>query len=432
MRLFQNKRNQIDKKTKTRKGATSMIVTIFTIILFSIITLGFTRLILSEVNQTTNSNLSKSAYDSALAGVEDAKVALLQYHDCLNKGFTISSGNRCGQIIAAMQDGVRKQDCSTVSNVLNRTTDDQHGVTIQEVKDSSQDGGSAASKLQAYTCVTIQEDLADYRSTLRSDTRTRIVPLRSDQIKDLKYINIKWYSDANYTSQRRSGNRLSWDIDDYYLPSGQHSMTPPLITAAFFQSDRDFNLGEFNIASSENSTNRAMLFFKPTYSDKWKTEFTATEVAETFDKNNNHLFPVYCHEGSFFCSATFEVPNTYRNTNDRNPATTFLLLSIPYGAPETDFSISLYNSKRESINFTGVQARVDSTGRANDLYRRVESRVELVDTYFPYPEFSIQLNDDKNNTTKKSFYTTINCWTATDGTQDTCPNFKEDSGYSRL
>ena len=177
----------------TKKGATSMIVTVFTIILFSIITLAFTRLILSEVNQTTNSNLSKSAYDSALAGVEDAKVALLKYHDCLNKGHTINSGNPCSKIIAAMQDGVRRQDCSTVSNVLGRTIDEQHGVTIQEVKDSSQDGGSAASKLQAYTCVTIQEDLADYRSTLSSDTRTRIVPLRTDQIQNLKYINIKWF-----------------------------------------------------------------------------------------------------------------------------------------------------------------------------------------------------------------------------------------------
>lgn len=417
---------------KTRKGATSMIVTMFTIILFSIITLGFTRLILSEVNQTTNTNLSKSAYDSALAGIEDAKVALLKYHDCLNKGFTASSGDKCGKIISAMQDGIRKQDCSTVSNVLGRTIDDQHGVTIQEVKDSSQDGGSAASKLQAYTCVTLQEDLADYRSTLSSDTRTRIVPLRSDQIQDLKYVTIKWFSDTNYLALLRSGGHLSWDNSDYYLPSGQHSMAPPFISAAFFQSDRNFNLGEFNIASSENSTNRAMLFLKPTDSVKYATEFSAKDVAETFDKNNNHLFPVYCQEGTFFCSVTFEVPNTYRNSTDRNPATTFLLLNLPYGAPETDFSVSLYNSKRESINFTGVQARVDSTGRANDLYRRVESRVELVDTYFPYPEFTIQLNDDKNSSTRKTFYTTINCWTVTDGTKDTCPDFKESSGYSRF
>ena len=429
MRFFSKKTPQTIPKT--RKGATSMIVTIFTIILFSIITLGFTRLILSEVLQTTNSNLSKSAYDSALAGVEDAKVALLKYHDCLNKGYTASSGNQCGRIIAAMQDGIRKQDCSTVSNVLGRTTDDQHGVTIQEVKDSSQDGGSAASKLQAYTCVTLQEDLADYRSTLSSDTRTRIVPLRTDQIQDLKYVNIKWFSDTNYTAQRRSGGNIVWDNNDGLLPSGQHSMVPPLISTAFFQSDRNFNLGEFNIASSENSTNRAMLFFKPVNS-KGRNDFSANEVSDTFDKNSNHLFEVTCQEGAFFCSATFEVPNTYRGSTDRNPATTFLLLSIPYGAPETDFSVSLYNSKRESINFTGVQARVDSTGRANDLYRRVESRVELVDTYFPYPEFAIQLNDDKNNTTRKTFYTTIDCWTATDGTQDTCPNFNEHSGYSRF
>ena len=418
MKLFFKHKNQ-NHGTKTKKGATSMIVTVFTIILFSIITLAFTRLILSEVNQTTNTNLSKSAYDSALAGVEDAKIALLKYHDCLNKGYTINSGNTCSKIIAAMQDGVRRQDCSTVSNVLGRTIDEQHGVTIQEVKNSSHDGGSAASKLQA--------DLADYRSTLSSDTRTRIVPLRTDQIKDLKYINIKWFSDTNYITQQRSGSAIKWDRNDGLLPSGQHSMSPP-----FFQSDRNFNLGEFNIASSENSTNRAMLFLKPTNDGKGRNDFSATEVAETFDKSGNHLFTVNCQESSFFCSATFEVPNTYRGSTDRNPATTFLLLTLPYGAPETDFSVSLYNSKHESINFTGVQARVDSTGRANDLYRRVESRVELVDTYFPYPEFAIQLNDDKNNTTKKTFYTTIDCWAAIDGTMDQCSNYNESSSYSRF
>ena len=209
-------------------------------------------------------------------------------------------------------------------------------------------------------------------------------------------------------------------------------MSPPLISAAFFQSDRNFNLGEFNIASSENSTNRAMLFLKPTNDSKGRNDFSATEVSETFDKNGNHLFIVNCQEGSFFCSATFEVPNTYRGSTDRNPATTFLLLTLPYGAPETDFSVSLYDSKRQSINFTGVQARVDSTGRANDLYRRVESRVELVDTYFPYPEFAIQLNDDKNSKTRKSFYTTVNCWTAVDGTMDQCENYNESSSYSRF
>ena len=120
MRFF-SKREHL-KKPNLKKGATSIIATVFTIILFSIITIGFTRLILSEVLQTTNTSLSKSAYDSALAGVEDAKIALLKYHDCLNKGYNATSPGECGRIISFMQDGIRKQDCSTVANVLSRTT----------------------------------------------------------------------------------------------------------------------------------------------------------------------------------------------------------------------------------------------------------------------------------------------------------------------
>ena len=62
----------------TKRGSTSIIVTIFAMLLFSIIVVGFVRLTLSEAGQTSKSDLSKSAYDSALAGVEDAKVALLK------------------------------------------------------------------------------------------------------------------------------------------------------------------------------------------------------------------------------------------------------------------------------------------------------------------------------------------------------------------
>ena len=58
---------------KERKGAASLYVVIFATILFGVITLSFIRIILSESSQTSNDDLSQSAYDSALAGVEDAK-----------------------------------------------------------------------------------------------------------------------------------------------------------------------------------------------------------------------------------------------------------------------------------------------------------------------------------------------------------------------
>ena len=70
----------------TQEGAASIFIVIFTTILLSIITLSFVRIMVSESNLTINYNLSQSAYDSALAGIEDAKVALLRYHECISKG----------------------------------------------------------------------------------------------------------------------------------------------------------------------------------------------------------------------------------------------------------------------------------------------------------------------------------------------------------
>ena len=411
----------------TKRGSTSIIVTIFAMLLFSIIVVGFVRLTLSEAGQTSNSDLSKSAYDSALAGVEDAKVALLKYHECLNRYQEGGSDTNCKEIIEAMQNGIKNQDCNTVANVLSRTTDEQRGVTIQEVKNKNLDQGRGADMMQAYTCVTLQEDLSDYRSSLSSENRLRIVPIRSDKIKELKYVNIKWFSDTNYAKLLSNGHQLSWS-ENASLPSGQYSLVPPLINASFYQADKNFKISDLITASGDNSTDQGTMYLRP--SKNGTNEIRASEVSRTFDKHKNELFYVKCQEGNFFCSLTFEVPNTFHNSNDRNTGATFLVLSLPYGAPDTDFAISLYDAKRNPIDFTGVQAKVDSTGRANTLYRRIEARVELIDNYFPYPEFAVQLNDDKNNVTRKTFYTTKNCWYMEDGDKDTCPDYLENDDYA--
>ena len=65
------------KQTIVKKGAAAIYVVIFTATLLSIIALSFVRLMLSEMSRTTNYSLSQSALNSALAGIEDAKIVLL-------------------------------------------------------------------------------------------------------------------------------------------------------------------------------------------------------------------------------------------------------------------------------------------------------------------------------------------------------------------
>ena len=63
------------KKIKNKKGAASFYIVAFSTLIMVIIAASFAAIIISEVTRTSNDDLAQSAYDSALAGVEDAKLA---------------------------------------------------------------------------------------------------------------------------------------------------------------------------------------------------------------------------------------------------------------------------------------------------------------------------------------------------------------------
>ena len=429
---------------KTKKGGASMFIVMFTVIVLSIITLSFTRLIISEATKTSNTDLSQSAYDSALAGVEDAKVALLRYHACLDQGKrkgSATSADECERLIYFMQEGIANQDCSTVERVLNREQSaENHSVVVQETQTSGE-GGNNANMLQAYTCVTIQEDLKDYRTTLSSTSRLRIIPIRSAKIDQIDKINISWFSGVNYNTVKKGGGDKTFCSSEEWSdkiiklnPKGGckgKDQAPPMLTVRLIQTDEYFNLSELSASYSADRTDTGQLYFVPS-NTAGDTSVQAADWGKSADKAENKTKRVRCAtSGDFWCSVDMPLPSTFKGSTSRSDANTYLLVSIPYGVPETDLSVSVYAGGGIQ-DFTGVQARVDSTGRANDLYRRIETRVELVDTYFAYPEFEITMSGSPSKPLEKTFHATFNCWGADNGgAKWGCKDTVEDSDYSQ-
>lgn len=421
--------------TAKKQGGASIFIVVFTIIILSIIVLGFTRLTISETTKTTNTDLSQSAYDSALAGVEDAKIALLKYHKCLDDGYKANkSGGECEKIIYYMQEGIRTNDCSTIQKVLGRYREDEdHSVIVQETQDSFSKGNNA-SMLQAYTCVTIQEELSDYRTTLTSSSRLRIIPLRSSEGKPIEELKLKWFSPINLRTVH--GQTSHYCVDHLYS-FGQCSggeQAPTTLIVRLIQTDATFNLSELSASSSSNSTDTGSLMLIPSLNNGGNaTSIEANKWGESANKGENNPIRVNCKTNQdWFCTANIELPKTFNGRDEKHAANSYLLVSIPYGSPETDISLSTFTDDQGISKFTGVQARIDSTGRANDLYRRVETRLELVDTYYPYPEFEINITSGSDYVLKKTFYITLNCWGADNGYAFRCDNNHENDSFAEL
>ena len=97
--------------------------------------------------------------------------------------------------------------------------------------------------------------------------------------------------------------------------------------------------------------------------------------------------PVSCSgnisAGGYACRAELTLPDPIGG----NRVAAFLRLTSLYN--KANFRVSLFQDAT-LVKFNGVQPEIDSTGRAGDLFRRVQSRVEFSDPNFPYPSAAVQ------------------------------------------
>lgn len=347
------------KNTTRQKGAVSLFIVIFTALLITTITISFMQIMMKDQRQALSSDLSESAYDSAVAGVEDAKRALLLEQDCIG-----DTSPRCNDIRAAIASG----ECTTLSSIASHLG----GTAAVDGETRIRQSVGDEQLEQAYTCVKITADTGDFLGSFDSASAATLIPLRSTG--DFDTVVISW-------NQSESGGAID-------LPTAGDSGLPPIDEEEWPQ-DRPALLraqlingsghGSFELAQLDTSGYSNTLFLHPSRAGSGSIDFA---LDGRRGSNNYEAQPARCRatvsSGEYACEVELSTTAPITAANSRM---VFLGLAALYNP--TNYRIQLKNGD-DIVRFDGVQPEVDSTGRANDLFRRVVSRVELGNT-FRYP-----------------------------------------------
>jgi Tfp pilus assembly protein PilX len=356
-------------------GAVSLFLVVFAMLLITIVTLSFLRIMISDQQQSSLNDLSQSAYDSSLAGVEDAKRALIYYQTSCSNGDTSCSTQKADIDSLTCNVGLKK----VVTVIANKEV---------PVAQSQSSGDSSLN--QAYTCVKMKLETADYLGTVQANT-SKLIPLKSTGT--FKTVTVEWYmsTDLGTTGTAVSLVPNSAVSKPLYLQTNWPSNRPSLMRTQLMQFGSNFSLDSFDAANSNlTNSNANTLFLYPTSAPVGAVPpitDTSTFTSDVRQTPTGAPKPVKCASnlsgGGYACTVTITMPQAVGQTDDTRNA--YLRLTPLYNA--THFRVTL----GDGALFDGVQPSIDSTGRANQQYRRVESRVDLVDTSFPFPEAAVDL-----------------------------------------
>jgi hypothetical protein len=353
-----------------QSGAVSLFAVIFGAMLLTIVTIGFMRLMLMDQRQASDNDLSQSAYDAALAGIEDAK-----------------------RVVRAAQTG-NMQAAGVLSGPINCNMIAASGVAGGSASGETviQTGSGAGKKFdQAYTCVKIAMQSQDFIYKAIED-KSQLISLRA--VSSFNKIIIEWYR-RDDESNLNAANAVNTEISTTgELPTKDkwNSNTPPLVRAQVISPGSTFNLATLD-------TTGVTSFLRPNVLRSDVVSQSGTVVsgkssdrprATDGNEHNNGTNIISCSKtfrfsGEYSCKAVIDV--------DEVPAgseSVFLrLVSIYKGG---SIKVSLQKSDGTTVNFDGVQPIVDSTGRASNLFRRVEARLQIGDD-FAYPDNAVELKN---------------------------------------
>jgi hypothetical protein len=265
---------------------------------------------------------------------------------------------------------------------------------------------------QAYTCLKVQMYPQDVIGTLSPDS-SKVIQLKSPKGSNpFTKIKIQWYAHDNKTLD------LSSSVP-YQLPDTWPANRPAVIRAQLLQYRSSFHLGDFDGAGLNK--NNLTLFLLPShvgldrtaFSNDYRQQQTTGAAQQVYCSSSDPKYPKYA------CDMTIDLPcagdpcTDYPQSN--SDRTAYLRLSQFYSSDNSEFRLTMYDKDDNLIRFGDTQAVVDSTGRANDIFRRIRSRIDLGTSTVPNAEAAV----DVTNSLCKDFAVTNDTWLKGNAA---CPN----------
>lgn len=210
-----------------------------------------------------------------------------------------------------------------------------------------------------YTCQLIDLSPADFQAAL-DEWQSVTIPLRG--VDPFSQITIEWhiYDGGPYSRRASSATNLprvsAWGD------------APAMLRAGFFSvpSAAGFNGSDVSLST---------VFINPDSSGSTVDPFSAANDG-TVVNGGCTSSPV---EGEYACSMTLSNFNSSRDN--------YLRLQSLYKG--TNVRVTLGGTL-----FDDVQAVIDVTGRAGDVFRRVEARVSLINNEYPLPDIALWSNSE--------------------------------------
>ena len=322
---------------KNQAGAVSMITVIFITVLLSIITVSFIRITINEQRQATDDDLTTRAYYAAESGVQDAITALKANK---STGATINNPDTC-------QPHLGTGELSSSDNL-----------------DTS------------YTCQTIDTAPGDYQAELE-DGEAVFFKLDSGGVANISNIEVSWHilgdkstgGDGQPVALRPSSPPLpskdAWSFGGLPFPA--------MLRVQLVDIPSSGNVQRGNIVNNIG-------FLDPGSGTIPYLIGTPSGLDGHIVTGCNNGLPI----GSYICST--------RINNIDDGARDYYLRIQPVYAP-THIKVVARDAANNIVNIVNAQAVIDVTGRAGDVYRRVEERVSLVSDSI-WPNYAILSAED--------------------------------------